>query len=117
VKLTATIFIFVLASICWGTELPNAPTPVEHDPGAWAVTTAFATVLPGAFTKPSYGLAIGVGVAVFGNLQDSTHAHQNMVGGIGGAVAGYIVIKTLRHDWHRGKQSRFAHIRTAHYSK
>jgi hypothetical protein len=36
-------------------------------------------------------------------LQDSNNARQNMVGGISGAVGGYLLIKTLKRDWHRKK--------------
>ena len=106
--IVATILVFVLGSICWGTELPNAPKPqVENDPGAWAVTAAAPVILIGAFTKPSYGLAAGIAVSVFGNgLQNSNNSHVDMLGGIGGAVAGYCVIKTLRHDWRHHKHVR-----------
>ena len=102
-KLTVAILILALASVCWGQALPSAPKPVEHDPGAWAFTTGAATSMVGVFTKPSYGLAAGAGIAVLGNLQNSKNAHQNMIGGIGGAVAGYLIIKTLKNDWHHRK--------------
>ena len=102
-KITVVILMLSLCSLAWGAPLPDAPKPVEHDPGAWAFTTGFTSAVVGTFTKPSYGLAAGVAVGVLGNLQDSTHAKQNMVGGIVGAVAGYVIIKTIKRDWHRKK--------------
>ena len=104
-KITAVILMLVLSSICWGAPLPATPQPhvVEHDPGTWAFTTGFTSVVVGTFTKPSYGLAAGIAVGILGNLQDSTHAKQNMVGGVAGAVGGYLIIKTLKRDWHRKK--------------
>ena len=77
------------------------PRPVEHDPGAWAFTTGFTSTLTGTFVKPKYGLMAGVAIAVLPNLQNSNNAHQNMVGGIIGAGVGYVVIKTLKHDWRK----------------
>jgi uncharacterized membrane protein YfcA len=102
--LLAMIAALLLCVAAQCTELPAAPQPqhvVEHDPGAWAFTTGFTSTLTGAFTKPWIGFAAGSAVAVFGNLQDSNHARQNMVGGIIGSVAGYAIIKTLRNDWHK----------------
>lgn len=101
---TAVLLILALASAALGAELPSAPRPVEHDPGAWAFTTGFTSAITGTFTKPWIGLAAGITVGVASNLQDSNNARQNMVGGITGAVAGYLLIKTLKHDWHRKKQ-------------
>jgi hypothetical protein len=49
------------------------------------------------------GLTAGLVVAVAPNLQDSKNAHQNMVGGVAGAAAGYLIIKTLKHDWKHNK--------------
>jgi hypothetical protein len=54
-------------------------------------------------TKPWIGLAAGVTIGLAANLQDSNNARQNMVGGISGAVGGYLLIKTLKRDWHRKK--------------
>ena len=93
------VLILALASMCFGAELPSAPKPVEHDPGAWGATTVFTTTVTGAFTRPWIGFAAGVVVAVAPNLQDSRAAHQNMVGGVVGALAGYVIIKTLKRDW------------------
>jgi hypothetical protein len=107
-KLTTYFTALVIMLACFLSEahcqpLPATPQPqhvVEHDPGAWAVTTGFTSTLTGAFSKPWIGFAAGTAVAVFGNMQDSTHAHQNMVGGIAGAAGGYLITKTLKHDWH-----------------
>ena len=82
-------------------EAPRASTPGEHDPGTWAFTTGFTSTLTGTFVKPKYGLMAGVAIAVLPNLQNSNNAHQNMVGGIIGAGVGYVVIKTLKHDWRK----------------
>ena len=98
-KITAVILMLSLCSLAWGAPLPDAPKTVEHDPGTWAFTTGFTSAVVGTFTRPAYGLAAGVAVGVLGNLQDSTHAKQNMVGGIVGAVAGYVIIKTIKRDW------------------
>jgi MFS family permease len=101
-------FVLVIVVFCgvgWGAELPSAPaaqpTQVEHDPGAWAFTTGATATGIGAFVKPKYGLMVGVAVGVLGNLQNSKNAHENMAGGIVGAVVGYCIIKTLRKDWHK----------------
>jgi hypothetical protein len=100
-SVTAVLLILALASAAMGADLPSAPHPVEHDPGAWAFTTGFASGMTGTFTKPWIGLAAGVTIGVAANLQDSNHARQNMVGSIAGAVGGYLLIKTLKRDWHR----------------
>ena len=92
------VLILALASMCLGAELPSAPKPVEHDPGAWAFTTGFTSAGVGIW-KPWIGLTAGLIVAVAPNLQDSKNAHQNMVGGVAGAFAGYVIIKTLKRDW------------------
>ena len=105
-RIVSVVLILALASVCWGAELPSAPKSVEHDPGAWAATTAFTSELTGTFVKPKYGLMAGVAFAVLGNMQNSNNAHQDMVGGIGGAVAGYLIIKTLRGDWHKSDRKR-----------
>lgn len=87
------------------TALPNAPAPqhvVEHDPGAWAFTTGFSSAVTGTFTRPWIGFAAGAAIGVFSNLQDSNNARQNMVGAVAGSAVGYVVIKTLRRDWHHG---------------
>jgi hypothetical protein len=99
----AVLLVLVLASAALGTELPASPHPVEHDPGAWAFTTGPVAVITGTFTKPWIGLAAGATIGVAANLQDSTHARQDMVGSLAGAVGGYLIIKTLKHDWHRRK--------------
>ena len=96
------VLILALASMCLGAELPSAPKSVEHDPGAWAFTTGFTSAGVGIW-KPWIGLTAGLVVAVAPNLQDSRAAHQNMVGGIAGAAAGYVLIKTLKRDWHGKK--------------
>lgn len=107
-KVITVILILALTSLCWSAPLPNAPVAqhtVEHDPGAWAFTTGFTAGLTGTFTKPWIGLAAGVAVAVLPNMQNSNNARQNMVGGIGGAAAGYLIIKTLKNDWkHHAKR-------------
>jgi len=100
---TTVLLILALASTAMSAELPSSPHPVEHDPGAWAFTTGSASAIIGTFTKPWIGLATGVTIGVAANLQDGNGARQNMVGGISGAVAGYLLIKTLKHDWHRRK--------------
>ena len=92
------VLILALASVCLGAELPSAPKAVEHDPGAWAFTTGFTSAGVGIW-KPWIGLTAGLVVAVAPNLQDSKNAHQNMVGGVAGAAAGYLIIKTLKRDW------------------
>jgi len=102
-SVTAVLLILVLASAALGAELPSPPRPVEHDPGAWAFTTGFASAITGTFTKPWIGLAAGVTIGLAANLQDGNNARQNMVGGITGAVGGYLLIKTLKRDWHRKK--------------
>ncbi len=102
-SVTAVLLILVLASAAMGAELPSSPSPVEHDPGAWAFTTGFASAITGTFTKPWIGLATGVTIGLAANLQDSKNARQNLVGGITGAVGGYLLIKTLKRDWHRRK--------------
>ena len=99
-KTIATILILALGSLCWGESLPATPKPVEHDPGAWAITTGTVAVAGGIY-KPWVGLAAGSAWAVFGNMQDQRAAHQNMVGGIAGSVAGYLIIKTLKKDWRK----------------
>ena len=96
------VLILALASMCFGAELPSAPKPVEHDPGAWAFTTGFTSAGVGIW-KPWIGLTAGLVVAVAPNLQDSKNAHQNMVGGVAGAFAGYVIIKTLKRDWKHNK--------------
>jgi LytS/YehU family sensor histidine kinase len=102
-SVTAVLLILVLASLAMSAETPSSPRPVEHDPGTWAFTTGSASVITGTFTKPWIGLAAGVTIGVAANLQGSDNARQNMVGGIAGAVGGYLVIKTLKRDWHRKK--------------
>jgi hypothetical protein len=102
-SVTAVLLILALAGAAMGVEPPSSPHPVEHDPGAWAFTTGSASAMTGIFTKPWIGLAAGVTIGVAANLQDSNNAHQNMVGGIAGAVGGYLIIKTLKRDWHRKK--------------
>jgi LytS/YehU family sensor histidine kinase len=102
-SVTAVLLILALASAAMGVESPSPPRPVEHDPGAWAFTTGSASAMTGTFTKPWIGLAAGVTIGVAANLQDSNNARQNMVGGIAGAVGGYLIIKTLKRDWHRKK--------------
>jgi hypothetical protein len=102
-SVTAVLLILALASAAMGAELPSPPHLVEHDPGAWAFSTGFASAITGTFTKPWIGLAAGVTIAVAANLQDSNNARQNMVGGITGAVGGYLLIKTFKRDWHRKK--------------
>jgi hypothetical protein len=102
-SVTALLLILALASAAMGVELPSSPRPVEHDPGTWAFTTGCATAITGTFTKPWIGLAAGVTVGLAANLQDSNNARQNMVGGMAGAVGGYLLVKTLKRDWHRKK--------------
>ncbi len=102
-SVTALLLILALASAAMGAELPSSPRPVEHDPGTWAITTGFASAITGTFTKPWIGLAAGVTIGLAANLQNSNHARQNMVGGIAGAVGGYLLIKTFKRDWHRKK--------------
>ena len=96
------VLILALASMCLGAELPSAPKSVEHDPGAWAFTTGFTSAGVGIW-KPWIGLTAGLVVAVAPNLQDSKNAHQNMVGGVVGALAGYVIIKALKRDWKHNK--------------
>jgi LytS/YehU family sensor histidine kinase len=100
-SVTALLLILALASSAMGVELSSSPRLVEHDPGAWAFTTGCASAITGTFTRPWIGLAAGVTVGLAANLQGSNNARQNMVGGIAGAVGGYLVIKTLKRDWHR----------------
>lgn len=96
------VLLFILARVP-----AMAAQPVEHDPGAWAFTTGFTAGMVGTFTRPWIGFAAGSAVGVLSNLQDSNNARQNMVGSIAGAAVGYVVIKTLKHDWpsraHRAK--------------
>ena len=96
--LVTSIWILALAGAACGAELPSAPKAVEHDPGAWAFTTGFTSAGVGIW-KPWIGLTAGLVVAVAPNLQDSKNAHQNRGGGIAGAFAGYVIIKTLKRDW------------------
>ena len=102
-SVTAVLLVLALASAAMSAELPSSAHAVEHDPGAWAYTTGFASAITGTFTKPWIGLAAGVTIGLAANLQDSNNARQNMVGGISGAVGGYLLIKTLKRDWHRKK--------------
>src|SRR5579864_2114613 len=102
-SVTAVLLILALASTALGAELPSLPRPVEHDPGTWALTTGVASAITGTFTKPWIGLAAGVTIGVAANLQGSNNARQNMVGGLAGAVGGYLLIKTCKRDWHRKK--------------
>jgi LytS/YehU family sensor histidine kinase len=102
-SVTAVLLILALASAAMGAELQSSPRPVEHDPSAWAFTTGFASAITGTFTKPWIGLAAGVTIGLAANLQDSNNARQNMVGGIAGAVGGYLLIKTFKRDWYRKK--------------
>jgi hypothetical protein len=98
-----TLVLTLITGTMWGSELPTAPTvqkSVEHDPGAWAFTTGATATVVGIY-RPWLGLTAGLVVAVAPNLQDSRAAHQNMIGGIAGAFAGYVLIKTLKHDWHK----------------
>ena len=102
-KIITVVLILALTSLCWSAPLPNAPVAqhtVEHDPISWGITTAFTSAGVGIW-KPWVGLTAGIAVAVLPNLQDSRNAHQNMVGGIGGAAAGYLIIKTLKGDWRK----------------
>ena len=99
------LLVVTLVGAGWGSTLPSAPTPhpVERDPGAWAFTTGFTAAGVGIW-KPWVGLAAGSAVAIFGNgLQNSHNAHVDMLGGLAGAAAGYLIIKTLKHDWHGKK--------------
>lgn len=105
---TAVVLTILLCTFAVAQPLPDAPSArkasvVEHDPGAWFATGMFTPVIVGCFTKPSYGLAAGVAIDVLANMQNSRNAHQNMVGAIGGSVAGYLIIKTLKRDWHHRK--------------
>jgi len=98
----AVFYLTACIGLAYSQTLPSAPASqhiVEHDPGAWAFTAGFTSSLTGTFVKPGYGLAAGIAVAVLPNLQNSNNARQNMVGGIIGAGAGYVIIKTLRGDW------------------
>jgi hypothetical protein len=79
------------------------PTSRGARSGRVAFTTGFGSAITGTFTKPWIGLAAGVTIGLAANLQDSNNARQNMVGGISGAVGGYLLIKTLKRDWHRKK--------------
>ena len=109
--LTTTLLIFALMGASMAAELPTAPSvqktsvpvkQVELDPYAWALTAAFPVGIIGTFTKPSIGLAAGVAVAVFGNgLQNSHNAHVDMLGGLAGAGGTYLLVKTLKRDWHK----------------
>jgi uncharacterized membrane protein YccC len=104
-KIIATMLILVLGSLCWGNNLPATPQPqasVEKDAGAWAFTAGTAATGIGAFTRPWIGFVAGTTIAVFGNgLQNSHNSHVDMLGGIGGAAVGYVIAKTLRHDWRK----------------
>ena len=72
----AVLLILALASVAVGAELPSSPRPVEHDPGAWAVTTGFASAITGTFTKPWVGLAAGVTIGLAANLRLSVLMRQ-----------------------------------------
>jgi hypothetical protein len=100
-SITTGLLILTLATAAMGVELPSSPRPVEHDPGTWAFTTGSASAIIGTFTKPWIGLAAGVTVGLAANLQDSNNARQNMAAGVAGAVGSYLLIKTLKRDWHR----------------
>lgn len=105
--LLLAFLVFVMLAFFAGIDsdaqtLPNAPNPqhvVEHDPGAWAFTTGTVAVVGGIY-RPWVGFAAGAAVGVFSNLQNSNNARQNMVGAVAGSAAGYVIIKTLKHDWH-----------------
>ena len=94
------VLLFVLARV----PAMAATKTVEHDPGTWAFTTGFTSAVAGTFTKPWIGFAAGSAIGIAANLQNSNNARQNMVGSVLGAGAGYLLIKTLRHDWHRRKR-------------
>lgn len=94
----------ILLGVLVGIGHCQTPKPVEHDPGAWAATTVFTSTVTGSFTKPWVGFVAGTGVGVLSNLQDSTHARQNIVGSVAGAAVGYVIIKTLKHDWNHRRE-------------
>ena len=94
------MMIVVIVGVLIGEARCQQPKPAEHDPGAWAFTTGFTSSVTGTFTRPWIGLAAGIGLGVAANLQNSNNARQNMVGSVIGSVAGYAIIKTLKHDWH-----------------
>jgi hypothetical protein len=54
----------------------------------------------GTFTKPSIGFWAGVAIDVAAN----THNKTNMAGALAGSGAGYLLVKTLKRDWHHKKQ-------------
>jgi hypothetical protein len=96
--------ILIASSLASGSDLPNNPKPVEHDPASWSVTTALATPFIGVVTtRPAVGLASGIAIAILPNMG---LAHQrpdaaNAVAGVAGAVVGYVVIKALKGDFRR----------------
>jgi hypothetical protein len=98
-----TVLILALASICWGADLPSAPTPtVEKDPVAWGITGIFAPVVVGTFTKPAIGFWAGIVIDIAGNSRFSAPGDKtNMVAAMVGTSAGYLLIKTLKRDWHK----------------
>ncbi len=102
-KSLAAILVFVISSLCWGTELPDAPAvqaAPERDPVAWSVTGFAPPMVIGAFTKPAIGFWAGVAIDVAANTRNRT----NMAGALAGSGAGYVLIKTLKHDWHHKKR-------------
>jgi hypothetical protein len=97
------LMLVVFIGVCIGEahcqDKPPAK-PVEHDPGAWVCTSALTAVAGGIY-KPWVGFAAGVAWGVVADRQNSNNARQDIVGAVIGATAGYVIIKTLKHDWRR----------------
>jgi hypothetical protein len=96
--------VLIASSLAVGSELPNNPKPVEHDPVSWSITTALTTPFIGAVTtKPVVGL---VGGLVWAIIPNAGSAHNlpdkaNVIAGVAGAVVGYVAIKALKGDFKR----------------
>ena len=103
-KTITAIIILAIASACYGAELPSAPTQqtVEHDPVAWGITGIFPSATIGIFTKPAMGFWAGIGIDIAGNSRFSAPGDKtNMVAAMVGTSAGYLLIKTMKRDWHK----------------
>jgi hypothetical protein len=100
------LLVLCLSLSSFAQVLPSAPIPQGSDPDktGWVLTGTFTSAFVGATTRPWVGLASGVAVSLISIPVDRDHSKENAALSIGGAVVGYVAIKTLAHDWKRRKQ-------------